>query len=576
MTASMELWKSEAHVIKSRCGFCAQTFDKWQDRADHLAKEFRNGANMRTWKGCRGLDAHVAIYVTNAMPPYLIANESKSPFPFSASNSSSLKVSLQIADYIGLCESHMWSALCFGGSRANVNQQKSMQLEGGDLEYLLPSDNLYDTLETDLSAAYQEGREPDTIGPIVLSTPQMYYTATETSQVNPDATCWEILTLRLGRFARQHIEKHGALDITDEMLQNEARIILYGVADGWEQTAADNPEWLSLFKKAHGIDPKAHVPSKSTLVTKSANDRNLVAANFSSTTPSKTMEDTYAEMMELTIYTDITTVQEIYEDLGVRKSSMLDSSFNVNNFDCESLPRSHPDRSLAFECTLSGTTNVSAIARQLFSKRQSPHNAPTVSGPETTSATSMLPAQAMADEGFGVYEPISELLCLSPGGLCFGENGELGFATHNDSCPWSKKERFWLNESTAASFAAQCTAAGEPVSESANVGLHSFPINEEACAEYDGLSMPPNPVDEDFQFPSWDQLPVDFQNPTTSAGYHSTVPISTTGMDMMDLLATDSSASTVLPWDSEEMNFSMDLDLDLDMDLDLDLGGLGM
>jgi hypothetical protein len=69
------------------------TFDKWQDRVDHLAKEFRSGADMKTWKGCRGLDAHVAIHVTNAMPPYLIANESKSPFPFSATNSSSLKVS---------------------------------------------------------------------------------------------------------------------------------------------------------------------------------------------------------------------------------------------------------------------------------------------------------------------------------------------------------------------------------------------------------------------------------------------------------------------------------------------------
>ncbi|KAG9386606.1 homeobox and c2h2 transcription factor [Pyrenophora tritici-repentis] len=92
MTASMETWKSEAQYIRSRCGFCGKHFNKWQDRTDHLAKEFRNGASMKNWKGCRGLDPHVAIHVTNAMPPYLIANESKSPFPFSASNSSSLKV----------------------------------------------------------------------------------------------------------------------------------------------------------------------------------------------------------------------------------------------------------------------------------------------------------------------------------------------------------------------------------------------------------------------------------------------------------------------------------------------------
>lgn len=98
MTASMETWKSEAQYIKSRCGFCGMIFDKWQDRVDHLAKEFRNGANMKNWKGCRGLDPHVAIHVTNAMPPYLIANESKSPFPFSASNSSTLKVCTAVLD----------------------------------------------------------------------------------------------------------------------------------------------------------------------------------------------------------------------------------------------------------------------------------------------------------------------------------------------------------------------------------------------------------------------------------------------------------------------------------------------
>lgn len=99
MTASMESWKSEAQFIKSRCGFCGMNFDKWQDRTDHLAKEFRNGAQMKDWKGCRGLDAHVAAHVTNAMPPYLIANEAKSPFPFSATNSASMKVCTPISRF---------------------------------------------------------------------------------------------------------------------------------------------------------------------------------------------------------------------------------------------------------------------------------------------------------------------------------------------------------------------------------------------------------------------------------------------------------------------------------------------
>ena len=92
MIPSMESWKSEVQYINSRCGFCAMTFSKWQDRVDHLAKEFRNGATMKDWKGCRGLDPQVAAHVVNAMPPYLIGDESKSPFPFSASNVGSMKV----------------------------------------------------------------------------------------------------------------------------------------------------------------------------------------------------------------------------------------------------------------------------------------------------------------------------------------------------------------------------------------------------------------------------------------------------------------------------------------------------
>lgn len=65
-------------------------------------------------------------------------------------------------------------------------------------------------------------------------------------------TCWEILTVRLGRFAKEQSDK-GVL-LTDELLQNQARLILYDDPDPWNQTAADNAEWLDLFKRAHGLD----------------------------------------------------------------------------------------------------------------------------------------------------------------------------------------------------------------------------------------------------------------------------------------------------------------------------------
>lgn len=45
--------------------------------------------------------------------------------------------------------------------------------------------------------------------------------------------------------------------VPDELLQRQARRILYGDDDPWNQTEADNPEWLALFKKAHGIEAAA-------------------------------------------------------------------------------------------------------------------------------------------------------------------------------------------------------------------------------------------------------------------------------------------------------------------------------
>jgi hypothetical protein len=94
-----------------------------------------------------------------------------------------------------------------------------------------------------------------------LTTPKDY-SSSESPGNNPNATCWEILTLQLGRFAREYIGKHGAGTLTDEMLQTQSRRILYNDDDPWNQTSADNPEWLNLFKKAHGIDTKVTTESK--------------------------------------------------------------------------------------------------------------------------------------------------------------------------------------------------------------------------------------------------------------------------------------------------------------------------
>lgn len=202
MSPAMDSWKSIAANINSRCGFCAQRFTIWQERVDHLTAHFKAGSRMSEWKGCRGLDPAVAAQVTNAMPPYLIGIESVSPNPFSATNRAT------------------WREL--PGSRSDVDNGHACNQALG----MLQEDS---GRHSDIMDAHCDG-----------------YGSTK-------ATCWEILTVRLGKYAKEQADK--GVVMTDEMLQQQARLVLYGEEDQndtWNQTAADNPEWLDLFKKAHG------------------------------------------------------------------------------------------------------------------------------------------------------------------------------------------------------------------------------------------------------------------------------------------------------------------------------------
>ncbi|KAK8223675.1 hypothetical protein HDK77DRAFT_367719, partial [Phyllosticta capitalensis] len=208
----MESWKSETTYIRSRCGFCCKTFDTWQDRVDHLAKEFRNGAQMKDWKGCRGFDPQVALLVTNAMPPYLIGSESKTPNPFKASEPASLQWHFDLIPDPGASRFEAAANAGFFHPDQEYAWHNILQQEGIGPDISLPSNNVPGTTS---------------------------------------ATCWEILTVRLGRYTKLQMSR--GIMPTDEMLQREARRIIYDNDDGWEQTAADNPEWLELFKKAHGI-----------------------------------------------------------------------------------------------------------------------------------------------------------------------------------------------------------------------------------------------------------------------------------------------------------------------------------
>ncbi|KAI7000048.1 hypothetical protein KC367_g5636 [Hortaea werneckii] len=63
---------------------------------------------------------------------------------------------------------------------------------------------------------------------------------------------FEHLVSELGKFVIS--QKALNITISDQALQQRARIIVYGEDDPWNQTAADNSQWLDLFKRAYDVD----------------------------------------------------------------------------------------------------------------------------------------------------------------------------------------------------------------------------------------------------------------------------------------------------------------------------------
>lgn len=240
----------------------------------------------------------------------------------------------------------------------------------------------------------------------------------------------------------------------------------------------------------------------------------------------------------LTHLTDITEHHDVYEDLGIHANTELDTSFDINNFQCGDLSVNSLSQ-MDYHCRLAGSRNFVPDTHGQISGRQSPQSNPGLSGSASASPGSLVSRAAMP-------------------------------TTQDQAMPWS---------GDILSMNAQCSAAGESIYTCAKVGLRSFsPLDSATCPVTNDMEMPSiqekpctnktgdmiSPETGDFQFPSWDQLPLDFQNPTTSAGYNSTIPISTTGFAMPNV-----DAGGAMAWDNEEMNFAMDLDLDLDMEMDM-------
>ncbi|KAK5084563.1 hypothetical protein LTR05_005641 [Lithohypha guttulata] len=205
----MDTWKSTTFEIKSRCGFCPSLFTSWQSRADHLAAHFKNGADMKDWGGGHGFEGYVERLVENAIPPYLIGYERSTMNPYRARE-----------------------------VRKSTLSNREVQLSPTNTG-TTPNTSTVTSSTNDMSE--DNGNDHD----------WSHCEKIEVDQITKDSNCWHRLEEELIRY----VTEQGSIGIvpTDKMMQDHARVIIYGDADPWDWTMADNQIWLDAFKAEHDL-----------------------------------------------------------------------------------------------------------------------------------------------------------------------------------------------------------------------------------------------------------------------------------------------------------------------------------
>lgn len=72
-----------------------------------------------------------------------------------------------------------------------------------------------------------------------------------TDMNNIDSTVYNYSRLELDLGEYLDVQRARGVEPADEDLQRQARIIIYEIEDGWNQTAADNRMWLEAFRRRH-------------------------------------------------------------------------------------------------------------------------------------------------------------------------------------------------------------------------------------------------------------------------------------------------------------------------------------
>jgi Homeobox KN domain/Tc5 transposase DNA-binding domain len=226
----MESWKEEVKDMKSRCGFCDANFTTWQARVDHIAAHFRAGTKMSTWKGDWGFEPQILETVENAMPPYLIEQERSTLQPFSATNSPPTYEHLELGLSAWIADHRL---LGIYPTDQMIQDQARYIVFGNDDPWGLSTD------------------DPTSGSQALIGCPKVLNPNLSTYIPPPEpGVCYKVLERELVSWIGDQIAR--GIIPSDAMIQEQARIIIYSSDDSWNQTAADNSEWLEMVKRKNG------------------------------------------------------------------------------------------------------------------------------------------------------------------------------------------------------------------------------------------------------------------------------------------------------------------------------------
>lgn len=171
---------------------------------------------MKDWRGEHEFDNDIMQRVTYAFPPYLLAHQAETIIPFSAT----CKDSIDHTEHL----------------------MRAIELGDGTLD---PSPAVWPGTYTGIGAG--TGAETDTGGALM----QPLSSIPEPSTQREFRAFADVLSLHLSRFAREKMLK-GVVP-TDEDFQRESRRVFYQDDDEWNQTVADDPEWMRDFRVRAGF-----------------------------------------------------------------------------------------------------------------------------------------------------------------------------------------------------------------------------------------------------------------------------------------------------------------------------------